>query len=126
MSGPKTVLLEVIRAWPEGFERRLNAVWEDVRGFIPNVKLYDLQRVLAEFGLRMEVYEGEPEGTTHHLNSNRSVAVGDSFWQLMNTCPRGVKVQLLTVGRVAVYGVYRDGDDGYIGWAPVPKIPEGM
>lgn len=49
--------LTVIRHWPEGFEDRLQLVWLDVVSFIPNVKLYDLQRVLAEFGFRMEVYE---------------------------------------------------------------------
>lgn len=51
------ISLSLIRKWPEGFDNRLQAVWLDVISFIPNVKLYDLQRVLAEFGFRMEVYE---------------------------------------------------------------------
>lgn len=50
----------VIRKWPDGFEKRLQHVWLDVVSFIPDVKLYDLQRVLAEFGFRMEVYEDSP------------------------------------------------------------------
>ena len=52
------IKLSVIRKWPEGFEARLQHVWLDVVSFIPNVKLWDLQRVLAEFGFSMEVYEG--------------------------------------------------------------------
>ena len=53
------VALEIIRKWPEGFQERLQHVWLDVVSFIPNVKLYDLQRVLAEFGFTMKLYEGE-------------------------------------------------------------------
>ena len=49
--------LSVIRKWPDGFEARLQHVWLDVVSFIPDVKLWDLQRTLAEFGFRMEVYE---------------------------------------------------------------------
>lgn len=52
------VALEIIRKWPDGFQERLQHVWLDVVSFIPNVKLYDLQRVLAEFGFTMLVYEG--------------------------------------------------------------------
>ena len=49
--------LNVIRNWPDGFQERLQRVWLDVVSFIPNVKLYDLQRTLAEFGFEMKVYE---------------------------------------------------------------------
>lgn len=49
--------LNIIRKWPEGFQDRLQHVWLDVVSFIPEVKLRDLQSVLAEFGFRMEVYE---------------------------------------------------------------------
>lgn len=52
--------LHIIRKWPEGFQDRLQHVWLDVVSFIPDVKLYDLQRVLAEFGFTMKVYEGNP------------------------------------------------------------------
>lgn len=52
--------LNIIRKWPEGFQDRLQHVWLDVVSFIPDVKLYDLQLVLAEFGFRMEVYEVAP------------------------------------------------------------------
>jgi hypothetical protein len=49
--------LNIIRKWPDGFEARLQHVWKDVISFTPNAKLWDLQRVLAEFGFRMEVYD---------------------------------------------------------------------
>ncbi len=51
--------LNIIRYWPDGFQDRLEHVWKDLIGFIPNYKLYDLQRVLAEFGFTMKVYEGD-------------------------------------------------------------------
>lgn len=57
---PDGIPLNIIRKWPNGFDDRLQHVWLDVVSFIPSVKLYDLQRVLAEFGLRMEVYEDAP------------------------------------------------------------------
>jgi hypothetical protein len=57
--------LNIIRTWPDGFAARLEHVWKDMVGFIPSYKLYDLQRVLAEFGLRMEVFENaRPAATT--------------------------------------------------------------
>jgi hypothetical protein len=60
------------------------------------------------------------------LNSDKTVAVSMSWeWQPMETCPRGVKVQLLTEHGVAIYGVYRGGP-GHLGWAPVPRRPDWM
>ncbi len=50
--------LHIIRKWPEGFQERLQHVWLDVVSFIPEVKLWDLQRMLAEFGFTMKVYDG--------------------------------------------------------------------
>lgn len=52
------VRLNIIRQWPPGFEARLEHVFRDLRGFIPNYKLHDIARVLAEFGFTMKVYEG--------------------------------------------------------------------
>lgn len=61
------VPLEVIRHWPKGMQERLEAVWKDLVGFIPSYKLYDLQRVLAEFGFEMLVYEtGVAQEPTPH------------------------------------------------------------
>lgn len=48
-------------------------------------------------------------------------------WQPMMLCPREVKVQLLTKGRVAVYGtVTAETLKDYRGWAPVPKEPQWL
>ena len=55
------VQLGVIRHWPDGFADRLEYVWKDLIGFTPNYKLYDLKRVLAEFGFTMRIYEGNVE-----------------------------------------------------------------
>lgn len=65
----------------------------------------------------------EDRRCSHHLNASRTVAVGDHEFLPMADCPRGVKVQLLTPGHVAVYGVW-DGRELYLGWYPVPKIPK--
>lgn len=54
----KEVELNIIRYWPDGFAGRMEHVWKDLIGFIPNYKLYDLQRMLAEYGFTMKVYEG--------------------------------------------------------------------
>lgn len=53
----KEVQLEVIRQWPEGMQARVEHVWRDLLGFTISYKLYDLQRVLAEFGFDMTVTE---------------------------------------------------------------------
>jgi len=56
------------------------------------------------------------------LKVNRDAAVDHSyFWQPMETCPHGVKVQLLNLGGVATYGKYT-GKGEWLGWAPLPKI----
>lgn len=61
------------------------------------------------------------------LTSDQSTAVAtDYFWQPLSTCPEGAKVQLLTIGGVAIYGQYRAGDTFYKAWAPCPKIPDWM
>ena len=56
------------------------------------------------------------------LNADQTVAVDpEYFWRQMDDCPHGIKVQLLSQGGVAVYGVYRRGDTFWKGWAPLPK-----
>jgi hypothetical protein len=62
-----------------------------------------------------------------HLNKDRSVAVGDYYFEWMSSCPLGVKVQLLTPHGIAIYGTVTEKTRGdYRGWAPVPRIREGM
>ena len=60
---------------------------------------------------------------THTINSTSTVAVAtDYYWQPIDTnTPRGVKVQLLGKGGVAVYGTWNGKDPFYTHWAPVPK-----
>ena len=54
------------------------------------------------------------------LNKDATVAVSTTqYWEPIDTCPRGVKVQLLGGGGVAVYGVY-NGFYFWTHWAPVP------
>ena len=63
----------------------------------------------------------------HRVNSDRTAAVAlDYEWQPLETCPQGCKVQLRTIGGVAIYGQYRHGDTFYTGWAPCAKTPEWM
>lgn len=44
------------------------------------------------------------------------------FWQPINTCPLGVKVQLLGKGGVAMYGQYSVRDTFYTHWCPLPRL----
>lgn len=59
-----------------------------------------------------------------NLNRDGTVAIDTlvSFYS-MEDCPLGVKVQLLTLGGVAVYGVVNTKKDAnnMQGWRPVPK-----
>lgn len=59
----------------------------------------------------------------HKLNGDATVAVSNEvFWNSdMAACPRGVKVQLLGIGGVAVYGVYDGKDPFFVEWAPLPR-----
>ena len=59
-------------------------------------------------------------------NDKAAVVDRDYFWRPLETCPLGAKVQLLTLGGIAVYGQYHRGAKGYLGWAPLPKRPEWM
>lgn len=65
-----------------------------------------------------------PEEMSYKINSAGTVAVDQHYyWQEMDTCPQGVKVQLLNPGGVAIYGTYRKNvNEGWLKWAPLPKI----
>lgn len=60
---------------------------------------------------------------SYKLNSDAHVAVAtDYFWLPMQDAPRGVKLQLLTRGGVAVHGqVSSDNASGFTGWTPLPQ-----
>lgn len=55
----EAVQLGVIRKWPDGMADRVEHVWRDLIGFTIDYKLYDLMRVLAEFGFTLSVHEAE-------------------------------------------------------------------
>lgn len=60
---------------------------------------------------------------TTQIDSTGKVAVDHNyFWQPIDTCPRGAKVQLLGKGGVAMYGEYHGKDKFYTHWAPLPKL----
>lgn len=62
-----------------------------------------------------------------NVNTLQHVAVDqDYYWQPMDTCPLGVKVQLLNAGGVAVYGQSTGKPEHWRGWAPLPNKPEWM
>lgn len=55
------------------------------------------------------------------LDSSCKVAVDKSYyWLPMKDCPRGVKLQLLGAGGVAVYSHYDGKETFWQGWAPLP------
>lgn len=61
---------------------------------------------------------------TYRTNPHTGVTVSTDLHYLpMDSCPRGSKVLLLTLGKVAIVGHYRgEQDDGiYRGWFPLPK-----
>ena len=59
----------------------------------------------------------------YKLNATGEVAVAtDYYWnEDMTTCPLHTKVQLLSIGGVAVYGTYDGRNKFWQAWAPCPK-----
>jgi hypothetical protein len=43
---------------------------------------------------------------------------GDNYWRYTEPAPRGVKLALLTIGKIQVTGEWMDGC-GYIAWSPL-------
>lgn len=61
------------------------------------------------------------------VSTHRRVAVDQGyFWRPLGTCPTGIKVQLLTDGGVAVYGLYSTRSEGFVAWAPLPNVPKWL
>lgn len=63
---------------------------------------------------------------SHTISQNKNVAVAlDYYWMpIGEDTPRGVKLQLLTVGGVAIHGQYDGKMTWATHWAPLPKRPE--
>lgn len=59
--------------------------------------------------------------TNIRIKDNAVAVDYDYFWLPMSSCPRGVKLQLLNAGGVAVYGQYDGKSPFWQGWAPLPK-----
>ena len=81
----------------------------------------DFAHVCSTEPVRVQQKDG-----SYHVKA-RTVAVDDTyFWREMTSCPRGVKLQLLGRGGVAVYSQYDGKSEFWRGWAPLPSIPESM
>ena len=48
----------------------------------------------------------------------------DLIWRSMDTCPPGPKVLLLNAAGIASTGWWDGKDQWYVGWFPLPKIPQ--
>jgi hypothetical protein len=61
---------------------------------------------------------------TSQLDSTGVAAVDHNyFWQPIDTCPRGVKVQLISKrDGVAIYGTFSPKQSHFDYWAPLPKF----
>ena len=67
----------------------------------------------------------DPRNASHTINTDKTVAVAEGYyWQPMDSCPRGVKVQLLGQGGVAVYAVWDGRSKFWTDWAPLPRRRE--
>ena len=55
-----------------------------------------------------------------------SVADPSYPWQPIETCPKGSKVALMTIGGVAVWGRYTGKEDWVLAWAPMPTTPDWL
>ena len=68
----------------------------------------------------------QPNGS--YIVKDNIVAVDQEyFWRRIDEdTPRNVKVQLLGIGGVGVYGTYDGKNKFWRGWAPMPSIPEWM
>lgn len=107
MHGAVVTPLEIIAEWRRGCSCATNSPAECVACTEGMVSALE------------NALQAEPK-ETFHLNRSRSVAVGnEKFIKDFTNCPRGVKLQLLNPGGVAVYGIY-DGNPQWTGWYPVP------
>lgn len=59
------------------------------------------------------------------IDSTGTTAVDpEYFWQPIETCPAGVRVQLLGRSGIAMYGVKSKDVSFFTHWAPLPKKPK--
>lgn len=62
-------------------------------------------------------------GHTHTINTSNTAAVAvDTYWLPIDAeTPRGVKLQLLSIGGVAQYSVLQQDTKFFTHWCPLPK-----
>jgi len=61
------------------------------------------------------------------ISQMAKVAVDQTyFWQPMESCPKGVKVQVLPKEGVARYEAVTSKSQGLLAWAPLPNKPEWL
>lgn len=62
--------------------------------------------------------------STTHIDGTGIAAVDEQLiWRSMDTCPVGVKVQMLGESGIAVYNKWDGKEDFWLGWFPLPKRP---
>lgn len=60
---------------------------------------------------------------TYKINPTEHIAVAEGYYlQSMDTCPIGVKVQLMNPGGVLTYGTYDGKNKHWQAWAPLPRF----
>ena len=61
--------------------------------------------------------------TNYKIDPDAAIAVAtDYFWRPISEAPMGVKLQLLSIGGVALHGQLSSGNLAhYLGWTPLPK-----
>ena len=65
----------------------------------------------------MSDYDARPD---YSINPVQQTCVSNVyFWRHIDTCPRGVKVLILTTGGTCVIGHWEP--DGFSAWAPLPR-----
>lgn len=64
----------------------------------------------------------------YKVSDDKGVAVATDYYWLPITpdTPRGVKLQLLGIGGVAVYGELGATNRFWVAWAPLPKKPSWL
>lgn len=124
---------------------RLTATHTFVTLGLPMVIFREIASRLRSFGYGHCFYQDEEEGQgidmsgialvpdvnekleDWHLNADSTVAVSErDHFRPMSSCPRGVKVQLLNLGRFHTSGVWNGEEGMWLGWCPLPFVPDNL
>lgn len=72
---------------------------------------------------KMRIPEEVP---SHRLNKDKNVVVGNHEWISMQHCPKSAKVWLLNPGCVGTQGEWDGKERQWLGWFPLPTVPNWM